>query len=180
MMVRTSSKSVTGSERRAGEHLKTTTSEAEKPGSTQQKSMIIASEALTGSARMKTCRQNSDACVETACAAVQEGKTDGTREVLPRTATTLVVLEASTDHAVVESRRREDRTAFSERQWWTEDSREAHNVESRCAQDAYSRVWPAGGDSRDVRSTARMSAEVRLPKRKDAVRALGRPWSTRT
>ena len=28
-----------------------------------------------------------------------------------------VVLKASADHAVVESRRREDRTAFSERQW---------------------------------------------------------------
>ena len=35
-------------------------------------------------------------------------------EVLPRTTTTSVVL-ASADHAVVESRRREDMTVFSER-----------------------------------------------------------------
>ena len=43
-------------------------------------------------------------------------RSDGTREVLPRTTTTPVVLKASGDHAVVQSRRREDRTAFSERQ----------------------------------------------------------------
>ena len=40
-----------------------------------------------------------------------------TQEVSPRTTTTPVVLKASADHTVVESRRREDRTAFSERQW---------------------------------------------------------------
>ena len=64
---------------------------------------------------MKTCRQNSDACVGTLAQQCRERKKDGTREVLPRTTTTLVVLEASTDHAVPESRRRDDRTAFSER-----------------------------------------------------------------
>ena len=42
-----------------------------------------------------------------------------------------------------------------------------------------SRVWPAGGDSKDARSTARMGAEVRLPKRRMAVRASGRSWTTR-
>ena len=88
--------------------------------------------------------------------AVQERSRDGTQEVLPRTATP-VVLKASADHAVVEFCRREDRTAFSERQWRTEDSREAHKVVSRCAQDAYSRVQPAGGDSREVCSTVQVS-----------------------
>ena len=39
---------------------------------------------------------------------------DGTREVLPRTTTTTVVLKASADHTVVESSRREDR-AVSDR-----------------------------------------------------------------
>ena len=97
-----------------------------------------------------------------ACAAVQERKKGGTREVLPQTTTTLVVLQASTVHTVVESRRREDRTAFSERQWRTEDSREAHKVVSRCAQEAYSRGQPAGGGSRGACSTAQMSADVRL------------------
>ena len=43
-----------------------------------------------------------------ACAAVQERRRDGTREVLPRTTTTLVVLKAPADHTPVESRRRED------------------------------------------------------------------------
>ena len=61
--------------------------------------------------------QNSGACETDHPAAVQERKRDGTREVLPRTTTTLVVLKASVDHTVVESRRQEDRTAFSRRQW---------------------------------------------------------------
>ena len=53
---------------------------------------------------------------------------------------------------------RSTRNSFQTRQWGTEDS--------RCTQDAYSRVTasrqPAGGDSREVCSTAWMSAEVRL------------------
>ena len=89
-----------------------------------------------------------------------------------------VVLKASADHAVTESQRpfvitakdfhvqraegwrvdaesaRSTGNSFQTRQWWTEDS--------RCKQDAYSRVQPAGGDSREVCSTAQMSAEVRL------------------
>ena len=119
-----------------------------------------------------------------AFAAVQERKRYGTQEVLPRT-TTLVVLKASADHAVAQSQRHRQssfepfvvaakdfhvqraegvrvdagsanstRNSFQTRQWRTEDS--------RCTQDAYSRVQPAGGDSGDVCSTAQMSAEVRL------------------
>ena len=59
--------------------------------------------------------QNSDACVGTLAQQFKRER-DGTRVVLPRTTTTSVVLNASADYAVVESRRREDRTAFSERQ----------------------------------------------------------------
>ena len=48
---------------------------------------------------MKTCRQNSDACAIDQRAAVQEKtERDGTREVLPRTTTTLVVLKAAAYH----------------------------------------------------------------------------------
>ena len=75
------------------------------------------SEALTG-ALGHQCWLNSTACVNGHRTAVQERKRDGTREILPRTTTTPVVLKASADHAVAESRRRgENRTAFSERQW---------------------------------------------------------------
>ena len=59
------------------------------------------------------CSHNSGACVADHRAAVQERKRDGTQEVLPRTTTTPVVFA---DQAVMESRKREDRTAFSERQ----------------------------------------------------------------
>ena len=52
-------------------------------------------------------------------AAVQEREREiVTQEVLPRTTTTPVVLKASADHAVVESRRREDRTGFQRKDSW--------------------------------------------------------------
>ena len=66
---------------------------------------------------MKTCRQNSDACAIDHRAAVQEKtERDGTREVLPRTTTTLVVLKAAAYHTHTPwwSPRDRDRAAFKQ------------------------------------------------------------------
>ena len=115
------------------EHVKTRAVEAGKPRSIQQKSVFRKGDAHRRShsiqqkvgAAVRLSQEpsdedhveNSGACVTDHRAAVQERKRDRTRDVSPRTTTTLVVLNASADHTVVESRIREDRTACSERQW---------------------------------------------------------------
>ena len=96
-------------------HVKTAASEAEKPRSFQEKSVYRKRDEFS---------QNSGACVGTPaqqCKRERERERDGTQEVFPRTTSAPVVLNASTDHTMVESHRREDRTAFIERQRWTED-----------------------------------------------------------
>ena len=98
----------------------------------------------------------------------------GSKRSLPRTMTTLVVLKASTDHAVAESQRQRKTQPMQQRV-----KRSAHGAEQfRTVCEAAFRPdsgeqkihdarrtrthGPAGGDSREVCSTAQTSAEIRL------------------
>ena len=86
-------------------HVKTAASEADKPRTFSRSRCIARETRRPRDIQQKTVRQNLDAFVFEACAAVLERKRYGTQEVLPRTTTIPVVLKASANHAVAESQR---------------------------------------------------------------------------
>ena len=99
------------------EHVKTAAREARKPRSIQQKSVHRKrdNEVSQHSAEVgrkggawphkKSTRRIQMYAWRRPRSSAREKERDGTQEVLPRTTTTLVVLKASVDHAVAESRR---------------------------------------------------------------------------